>query len=144
MRGFVYSKIGEYFNRFFQEKLPFELTGAQKRVLKEIRSDLASGKHMNRLVQGDVGSGKTVVALMTMLMAIDNGFQATLMAPTEILAQQHFANISELVGELGIQVGFLSGTVKGKKREAILAQLASGEMHIVVGTHALIEDWVQF
>ncbi len=144
MRGFVYSKIGAYFNRFFQEKLPFELTGAQKRVLKEIRSDLASGKHMNRLVQGDVGSGKTVVALMTMLMAIDNGFQATLMAPTEILAQQHFANISELVGELGIQVGFLSGTVKGKKREAILAQLASGEMHIVVGTHALIEDWVQF
>ncbi|MCA0235632.1 MAG: ATP-dependent DNA helicase RecG [Bacteroidetes bacterium] len=144
IRGFVYSKIGAYFNRFFQEKLPFELTGAQKRVLKEIRSDLASGKHMNRLVQGDVGSGKTVVALMTMLMAIDNGFQATLMAPTEILAQQHFANISELVGELGIQVGFLSGTVKGKKREAILAQLASGEMHIVVGTHALIEDWVQF
>lgn len=144
MRGFVYSKIGAYFNRFFQEKLPFELTGAQKRVLKEIRSDLASGKHMNRLVQGDVGSGKTVVALMTMLMAIDNGFQATLMAPTEILAQQHFANISELVGDLGIQVGFLSGTVKGKKREAILAQLASGDMHIVVGTHALIEDWVQF
>ncbi|MBL7783524.1 MAG: ATP-dependent DNA helicase RecG [Saprospiraceae bacterium] len=144
MRGFVYSKIGEYFNRFFQEKLPFELTGAQKRVLKEIRSDLASGKHMNRLVQGDVGSGKTVVALMTMLMAIDNGFQATLMAPTEILAQQHFANISELVGDLGIQVGFLSGTVKGKKREAILAQLASGDMHIVVGTHALIEDWVKF
>ena len=144
MRGFVYSKIGEYFNRFFQEKLPFELTGAQKRVLKEIRSDLASGKHMNRLVQGDVGSGKTVVALMTMLMAIDNGFQATLMAPTEILAQQHFANITELVGELGVQVGYLSGTVKGKKREAILQQLAAGELHIVIGTHALIEDWVQF
>lgn len=144
MKGFVYSKIGEYFNRFFQEKLPFELTGAQKRVIKEIRVDLASGKHMNRLVQGDVGSGKTVVALMTMLMAIDNGFQATLMAPTEILAQQHFINISELVGDLGIQVGFLSGTVKGKKRDAILAQLASGELHIVIGTHALIEDWVQF
>jgi ATP-dependent DNA helicase RecG len=144
VRGFVYGKIGEYFNRFFQEKLPFELTGAQKRVLKEIRSDLASGKHMNRLVQGDVGSGKTVVALMTMLMAIDNGFQATLMAPTEILAQQHFANISELVGDLGINVGFLSGAIKGKKREAILAQLASGELHIVIGTHALIEDWVQF
>ncbi|MCC6280282.1 MAG: ATP-dependent DNA helicase RecG [Saprospiraceae bacterium] len=144
IRGFVYSKIGEYFNRFFQEKLPFELTGAQKRVIKEIRGDLASGKHMNRLVQGDVGSGKTVVALMTMLMAIDNGFQATLMAPTEILAQQHFANITELVGELGVQVGYLSGTVKGKKREAILQQLASGELHIVIGTHALIEDWVQF
>lgn len=144
LRGFVYSKIGEYFNRFFQEKLPFELTGAQKRVLREIRADLASGQHMNRLVQGDVGSGKTVVALMTMLMAIDNGFQATLMAPTEILAQQHFANISELVGDLGIQVGFLSGTVKGKKRNAILEQLAAGELHIVIGTHALIEDWVQF
>lgn len=144
VKGFVYSKIGEYFNRFFQEKLPFELTGAQKRVLKEIRVDLASGKHMNRLVQGDVGSGKTVVALMTMLMAIDNGFQATLMAPTEILAQQHFTNISELVGDLGVNVGFLSGAIKGKKREAILAQLASGELHIVVGTHALIEDWVQF
>lgn len=144
VRGFVFGSIGEYFNRFFQEKLPFELTGAQKRVLKEIRSDLASGKHMNRLVQGDVGSGKTVVALMTMLMALDNGFQATLMAPTEILAQQHFINITELVGDLGIQVGFLSGTVKGKKRDAILAQLVSGEMHIVVGTHALIEDWVQF
>jgi len=144
MRGFVYSKIGEYFNRFFQEKLPFELTGAQKRVVKEIRSDLASGKHMNRLVQGDVGSGKTVVALMTMLMAIDNGFQATLMAPTEILAQQHFANITELVGDLGVQVGYLSGNVKGKKRVAILEQLVSGEIHIVIGTHALIEDWVQF
>ena len=144
IRGFVYSKIGEYFNRFFQEKLPFELTGAQKRVIKEIRSDLASGKHMNRLVQGDVGSGKTVVALMTMLMAIDNGFQATLMAPTEILAQQHFANITELVGDLGVQVGYLSGNVKGKKRAAILEQLASGEIHIVIGTHALIEDWVQF
>lgn len=144
IRGFVYSKIGEYFNRFFQEKLPFELTGAQKRVVKEIRSDLASGKHMNRLVQGDVGSGKTVVALMTMLMAIDNGFQATLMAPTEILAQQHFANITELVGDLGVQVGYLSGNVKGKKRSAILEQLASGDIHIVIGTHALIEDWVQF
>ncbi len=144
MRGFVYGKIGEYFNRFFQEKLSFELTGAQKRVVKEIRSDLASGKHMNRLVQGDVGSGKTVVALMTMLMAIDNGFQATLMAPTEILAQQHFANITELVGDLGVQVGYLSGNIKGKKRAAILEQLASGDIHIVIGTHALIEDWVQF
>lgn len=144
MRGFVFAKLGDYFNQFFQEKLPFELTGAQKRVLKEIRVDLLSGKHMNRLVQGDVGSGKTVVALMTMLMALDNDFQACMMAPTEILAQQHFEGITALVGELGVNVGYLSGSVKGKKREAILAQLASGEMHIVIGTHALIEDWVQF
>jgi len=144
VRGFVFSKIGDYFNQFYQEKLPFELTNAQKRVLKEIRADLASGSHMNRLVQGDVGSGKTVVALMAMLMALDNGYQACLMAPTEILAQQHFEGITSLLGDLGIQVGYLSGSVKGKKREAILAQLASGEMHIVIGTHALIEDWVQF
>jgi len=144
MRGFVFSKIGDFFNQFYQEKLAFELTGAQKRVLKEIRADLASGKHMNRLVQGDVGSGKTVVALMTMLMALDNGHQACMMAPTEILAQQHLEGITALVGELGVNVGYLSGSVKGKKREAILAQLASGEMHIVIGTHALIEDWVQF
>ncbi len=150
-RGFLFEKIGDYFNRFYQEKLPFELTGAQKRVLREIRADLAVGKQMNRLVQGDVGSGKTVVALMTMLMALDNArlsdgqpFQACLMAPTEILAQQHFANLSDLVGDLGIQVGFLSGSIKGKKREAILQQLATGDMNIVIGTHALIEDWVQF
>jgi ATP-dependent DNA helicase RecG len=144
VRGFVFEKIGDFFNHFYQDKLPFALTGAQKRVLKEIRNDLASGKHMNRLVQGDVGSGKTVVALMTMLIALGNGFQACLMAPTEILAQQHFEGITSLVGDLGVQVGFLSGSVKGKKREAILAQLASGEMHIVIGTHALIEDWVVF
>lgn len=144
MRGFVFSKLGDFFNQFFQEKLPFELTGAQKRVLREIRGDLAAGKHMNRLVQGDVGSGKTVVALMTMLMALDNGFQATMMAPTEILAQQHYEGISALVGDLGVNVGYLSGSVKGKKREAILEQLAVGEMHIVIGTHALIEDWVRF
>jgi len=144
VRGFVFAKIGDFFNTFFQQKLPFALTGAQKRVLKEIRADLASGSHMNRLVQGDVGSGKTVVALMTMLMALDNGFQACMMAPTEILAQQHFEGITRLVGEMGVSVGFLSGSVKGKKREAILAALASGEMHIVIGTHALIEDWVQF
>lgn len=144
VRGFVFAKIGDFFNTFFQDKLPFSLTSAQKRVLKEIRADLASGKHMNRLVQGDVGSGKTVVALMTMLMALDNGFQACMMAPTEILAQQHFEGITNLVGDMGVKVGFLSGSVKGKKREAILAQLAAGEMHIVIGTHALIEDWVQF
>jgi len=144
MRGFVFSKIGDFFNRFYQEKLPFELTGAQKRVLKEIRADVASGKHMNRLVQGDVGSGKTVVALMTMLMALDNGHQACMMAPTEILAQQHLEGITALVGDIGVNVGYLSGSVKGKKREAILAQLASGELQILIGTHALIEDWVQF
>ncbi len=143
-KGFVFDKIGDYFNDFFHKKLPFELTGAQKRVIREIRTDLAAGQQMNRLVQGDVGSGKTVVALMTMLMALDNGYQACLMAPTEILAQQHFTNITELVGDLGVSVGFLSGTVKGKKREAILEQLASGDMHIVIGTHALIEDWVVF
>ncbi|MEO6036994.1 MAG: DEAD/DEAH box helicase, partial [Saprospiraceae bacterium] len=144
IRGFVFEKIGDFFLSFFKEKLPFALTGAQKRVLKEIRTDLAAGQQMNRLVQGDVGSGKTVVALMTMLIALDNGFQACLMAPTEILAQQHFAGITELLGDLGIQVGYLSGSVKGKKRAAILEQLASGEMHIVIGTHALIEDWVVF
>lgn len=144
VRGFVFEKIGDYFLSFFKEKLPFELTGAQKRVLKEIRTDLATGQQMNRLIQGDVGSGKTVVALMTMLMALDNGFQACLMAPTEILAQQHFTGITQLVGDLGIKVGYLSGSVKGKKRAAILEQLASGEMHMVIGTHALIEDWVVF
>jgi ATP-dependent DNA helicase RecG len=151
VRGFVFEKIGPFFNTFYHEKRPFELTGAQKRVLKEIRADLASGKQMNRLLQGDVGSGKTVVALMTMLMALDNirsgdeaPFQACLMAPTEILAYQHFENLTALVADMGIHIGFLSGSVKGKKREAILQQLASGEMHIVVGTHALIEDWVQF
>ncbi len=144
IQGFIFEKIGDYFLTFFKEKLPFELTGAQKRVLKEIRTDLATGQQMNRLVQGDVGSGKTVVALMTMLMALDNGFQACLMAPTEILAQQHFAGITALVGEMGVQVGYLSGSVKGKKRAAILELLASGEMHIVIGTHALIEDWVVF
>lgn len=142
--GFVFEKLGNYFNRFFYEKLPFELTGAQKRVLKEIRVDLAAGRQMNRLIQGDVGSGKTVVALMTMLMALDNGFQACLMAPTEILAQQHYTGISELVGDMGVNVGFLSGNIKGKKRAAVLEKLRSGEMHIVIGTHALIEDWVEF
>lgn len=151
IRGFIFEKIGDFFNRFYQEKLPFELTGAQKRVVKEIRADLAAGKQMNRLLQGDVGSGKTVVALLIMLIALDNSrqsdaapFQACLMAPTEILARQHYDNLLELVGDLGITVGFLSGSIKGKKRQAILDQLASGDMHIVTGTHALIEDWVQF
>jgi len=143
-KGYVFDKIGDFFNQFYREKLPFELTGAQKRVAKEIRADLASGRQMNRLVQGDVGSGKTVVALMTMLIALDNGFQACLMAPTEILAQQHFAGMTEITGDMGVEIGFLSGSIKGKKREAILARLRAGEMHIVIGTHALIEDWVEF
>jgi ATP-dependent DNA helicase RecG len=144
IKGFVFSSIGEYFNRFFHEKLPFELTGAQKRVLKEIRRDLAQGIQMNRLLQGDVGSGKTIVGLMTMLMAIDNGYQACLMAPTEILAQQHNNSISAYIEELGLKVAFLSGSVKGKKRKKILEELAEGDIHILIGTHALIEDPVVF
>ncbi len=143
-RGYVFSKVGDFFHKFFNEKLPFELTGAQKRVIKEIRADLGAGVQMNRLVQGDVGSGKTVVALLCMLIALDNGFQTCLMAPTEILAQQHFAGISELVGDLGVRVEFLSGSVKGKKRKAILEALEAGDIHILIGTHALIEDWVVF
>lgn len=144
IKGFVFEKIGTHFNRFFNEKLPFELTGAQKRVLREIRVDLKTGVQMNRLLQGDVGSGKTMVGLMTMLMAIDNGFQACMMAPTEILAQQHYHSIQEYVNGLGIQIGFLSGTVKGKKRKTLLAALEAGDIHILVGTHALIEDPVVF
>lgn len=143
-KGFIFEKIGDYFNVFYKEKLPFQLTNAQKRVLKEIRNDVLTGKHMNRLVQGDVGSGKTVVALMTMLMALDNGFQACLMAPTEILARQHYEGISALTADLRVNIGFLSGTVKGKKRDALLQELAEGRLHIVIGTHALIEDWVVF
>jgi ATP-dependent DNA helicase RecG len=140
----VFEKIGDYFNRFYHEKLPFELTNAQKRVLREIRRDLGAGIQMNRLLQGDVGSGKTVVGLMCMLMALDNGFQACLMAPTEILAQQHYQSISGYLEGMGIEVAFLSGTVKGKKRKAILEGLKSGAIHIIIGTHALIEDSVEF
>jgi len=142
--GHLFPNIGDFFNGFFNNNLPFELTGAQKRVLKEIRFDLKAGKQMNRLLQGDVGSGKTIVGLMTMLMALDNGFQACLMAPTEILAQQHFESISEYVEGLDIIVSFLSGSVKGKKRAAVLEKLVAGEIHILIGTHALIEDWVVF
>ncbi len=144
IKGHVFEKVGENFNRFFKEKLPFELTGAQKRVVKEIRADLGSGIHMNRLVQGDVGSGKTMVALMCALIAIDNGFQACLMAPTEILARQHHEGVSEYLKGLGIRVAFLSGTVKGKKRAELLKLLALGELDILIGTHALIEDPVIF
>lgn len=144
VKGFIFETVGEYFNRYYNEKLPFELTNAQKRVIKEIRQDLRAGKQMNRLVQGDVGSGKTMVAFLCMLIALDNGFQTCLMAPTEILAQQHYISISEYAKGLGIRVAFLSGTVKGKKREQLLQLLKDGEIHILVGTHALIEDWVEF
>ncbi|MCS6928686.1 MAG: ATP-dependent DNA helicase RecG [Saprospiraceae bacterium] len=143
-QGFVFERVGEYFHRFYREKLPFELTNAQKRVVREIRADLGSGIQMNRLIQGDVGSGKTVVALLAMLIAIDNGFQACLMAPTEILAQQHYNTIKGLLGDLGVQVGFLSGVVKGKARRALLEALTRGAMHILIGTHALIEESVKF
>lgn len=142
--GYVFSQLGDFFHRFYDEKLPFELTGAQKRVIREIRQDLGSGRQMNRLLQGDVGSGKTMVGLMSMLMALDNGFQACMMAPTEILAQQHYQSISDYVRGLGINVGFLSGSVKGKSRKELLKHLAAGDIHILIGTHALLEDPVVF
>ncbi len=143
-KGFVFGHIGSNFNRFFNNYLPFELTGAQKRVLREIRIDVGSGKQMNRLLQGDVGSGKTLVALMSMLMAIDNGYQATLMAPTEILANQHFETIKELLGDLGVSVSLLTGSTRPKVREIIHQQLLTGELNILIGTHALIEEIVQY
>jgi ATP-dependent DNA helicase RecG len=143
-KGFVFGIVGEKFNRFYKEKIPFELTGAQKRVLKEIRYDLGSGVQMNRLLQGDVGSGKTMVALMSMLIALDNGFQACMMAPTEILALQHYNTILEYIEGLGIRVAFLSGSVKGKKRKSLLDFLERGEIDILIGTHALIENPVVF
>jgi ATP-dependent DNA helicase RecG len=140
----AFETIGPLFNQFYHHLLGFELTNAQKRVIKEIRADLGKSTQMNRLLQGDVGSGKTIVALLSMLIAIDNGFQACLMAPTEILAQQHYASITEAMGELPIKVAFLSGSVKGKKRTIILDELAEGTINIVIGTHALIEDKVAF
>ncbi len=143
-KGFVFQHLGYYFNSFYKEALPFQLTNAQKRVLKEIRSDLLSGKQMNRLLQGDVGSGKTIVALMCMLMALDNNFQACLMAPTEILAQQHFQNISRLVGKMNLKIGLLTSSVKGSERKDTLNNLENGETKILIGTHALIEDAVKF
>jgi ATP-dependent DNA helicase RecG len=144
VQGLVFGQVGKNFNQFYSEKLPFALTNAQKRVLKEIRSDLGAGIQMNRLVQGDVGSGKTVVALMSMLIAIDNGYQASLLAPTEILAQQHFAGISELLEGTGVEVAFLSGSIKGKKRAALLERLVNGDTHILIGTHAILENEVVF
>ena len=143
-RGYVFSRVGEIFHTFYTRNLPFELTGAQKRVLKEIRHDLGSGRQMNRLLQGDVGSGKTLVALMSMLIALDNGFQACLMAPTEILANQHFETIRELLCGMDIHVELLTGSIRGKRREAILEGLLKGEVKILIGTHAVIEDSVNF
>ena len=143
-RGYVFETVGEIFNTFYAKNLPFELTGAQKRVLKEVRRDVGSGKQMNRLLQGDVGSGKTLVALMSMLMALDNGYQACMMAPTEILANQHFETIRELLYGMDIRVELLTGSVKGKKREAILTGLLTGDVRILIGTHAVIEDTVNF
>ena len=144
IKGFVFENVSEYFNTFYTDYLPFSLTNAQKRVLKEIRKDVASGAHMNRLLQGDVGSGKTIVALLAMLLAIDNGFQATLMAPTEILATQHYHAISELVKDMDLNVDILTGSVRAKKRREIHQNLEDGTLHILIGTHALIEDKVQF
>lgn len=143
-RGIVFQKVGDLFNTFFKEHLPFELTGAQKRVMKEIRANTASGHQMNRLLQGDVGSGKTIVALLTMLLAIDNGYQCCLMAPTEILAQQHFTSISRLLGELPLNISLLTGSTKVSDRKIILSSLEESNMNIVVGTHALIEEVVKF
>ena len=143
-KGYVFAKIGDSFNHFYNEKLPFSLTGAQKRVIREIRTDMGSGRQMNRLLQGDVGSGKTMVALMTMLIAIDNGYQACIMAPTEILSEQHFANISRYIDGLGLRVELLTGSIKGKRREAILKGLKEGSVNILVSTHAVLEDPVEF
>ena len=143
-RGYVFSRVGEIFNSFYKNNLPFSLTEAQKRVMHEIRADMCSGRQMNRLLQGDVGSGKTLVALMTMLIALDNGFQACMMAPTEILAEQHVQTIREFLKGMDIRVELLTGIVKGKKRQAILDALACGEVQILVGTHAIIEETVQF
>lgn len=143
-KGVVFEKVGEYFNTFYNKYLPFELTGAQKRVIKEIRADTARGKQMNRLLQGDVGSGKTIVALLTMLLAADNGFQSCMMAPTEILAAQHYNSLRELLKDMPVNVRLLTGSTKTAERKEILPQLTDGSLHIIVGTHALIEDPVQF
>ena len=143
-RGYIFNRIGDIFNGFYAHNLPFELTGAQKRVMHEIRNDMCSGRQMNRLLQGDVGSGKTLVALMSMLIALDNGYQACLMAPTEILAEQHLQTIRDFLKGMDIRVELLTGIVKGKKREKILADLATGDIQILVGTHAILEDPVVF
>ena len=144
IKGFVFEKVGHHFNNFFKNHLPFELTEAQKRVVREIRKDIGNGQQMNRLLQGDVGSGKTIVSLMLMLIAADNGFQSCLMAPTEILAKQHFVAINSLVGDLDITIGLLTGSSKKTERTQLATQLESGELDILIGTHAVIEEKVQF
>lgn len=143
-RGLCFAKVGELFNEFYAKKLPFELTGAQKRVIREMRHDMNSGRQMNRLLQGDVGSGKTLVALMTSLIAIGNGYQACIMAPTEILAEQHYATLAEMLDGLPVRVALLTGSIKGKRRKEILEELVHGEIHLLVATHAVLEDTVQF
>jgi ATP-dependent DNA helicase RecG len=144
VKGFLFPVIGDVFNRFYADNLPFPLTEAQKRVLREIRADVVTGKQMNRLLQGDVGSGKTLVALMSMLMAIDNGFQGCIMAPTEILATQHLETISQFIDGLGLKVELLTGSIRSSKRVKLLKELREGDIHILIGTHALIEDPVVF
>ena len=144
IKGYIFQTVGDNFNSFYKDHLPFELTNAQKKVIKEIRKDMATGAQMNRLLQGDVGSGKTIVALLTMLIALDNDFQATLMAPTEILAIQHFNAISALMKGLNITISLLTGSVKTKERNKIHEQLENGELNILIGTHALLEDKVKF
>lgn len=142
--GFKFTKIGDYFNNFYNSVLPFPLTNAQKRVIKEIRKDMGNGRQMNRLLQGDVGSGKTLVAIMSMLIAIDNGYQACIIAPTEILATQHFLTVNEMLSKIGINVKLLTGSTKKSERDIIHSQLISGELHILIGTHAVLEDTVNF
>ena len=143
-RGYVFSHVGDIFNDFYHNHLPFPLTEAQKRVIREIRADMGSGRQMNRLLQGDVGSGKTLVALMSMLIALDNGYQACIMAPTEILAEQHLTTIMDFLQGMDLRVALLTGIVKGKRRQEILDGLLDGTIHILIGTHAVIEDTVQF
>ena len=143
-RGYMFSQVGRFFNTFYTQNLPFQLTNAQKRVIREIRADMHSGRQMNRLLQGDVGSGKTLVALMSMLIALDNGFQACIMAPTEILAEQHLTTIKEFLHGIDVRIELLTGVIQGKRRQEVLAGLATGNVHILVGTHAVIEDTVQF
>ena len=144
IKGHAFTQVGDYFNTFFQNHLPFDLTNAQKRVLKEIRNDMGNPAQMNRLLQGDVGSGKTIVAFMSMLLALDNGFQSCLMAPTEILANQHFKGLNELGKDLNINIKILTGSTKTSERKIIYEELENGKLHLLIGTHALLEDKVQF
>src|SRR5690606_28053576 len=143
-KSFEFDSVGTYFNEFYTNYLPFELTNAQKRVVKEIRADLAKPVQMNRLLQGDVGSGKTMVALLSALIAVDNGFQVAFMAPTEILAQQHFQALKEYLAAMKIEIGILTGSTKTKERRELLEKLNAGELNILVGTHALLEENVVF